>query len=64
MPTIIAVGVFVLVALSIVCFAAYRIKARKFEVKTSVWKFVSLTITILSADEDMEPGKPKPELKS
>jgi hypothetical protein len=62
--TFAAAGLFVLASLSIVCFAAYKIKARKFEVAAAVWKFVSLRITIQSADDDTKPGTTKPELKS
>ena len=63
MPTLIAVGAFILLALSIGCLAAYRIKARKFEFTTSIWRFVSLRITIHSASDDTEPDKPRPELE-
>ena len=69
MPILVAAGVFILLALSIVCFAAYRIKAKKFEFATAIWKFASLRITIMSAAEDTEPTeatepeKPRPELK-
>jgi len=64
MSTLIAVGVFILLALSIVCFAAYRIKAKRFEFSTAIWKFASLKITILSAEDDAETSKQKPEVKS
>jgi hypothetical protein len=55
--SLIAIGVLVLLALTIVCFAAYKIKARKFEVSTSIWKLVSLRITILSSSEETEPDR-------
>jgi hypothetical protein len=60
---VITMGVLVLLGLGIVCFAAYKIKARKFEVSTSIWKLVSLRITILSAAEEAEPKRPKAALK-
>lgn len=49
-------GVFILLALVILCFAAYRIKARKFEFSTVIWKLASFKITIMS-DEDPKPAK-------
>ena len=63
MPILIAAGVFILLALSIVCFAAYRIKARKFEFSTVIWKFASLRMTILSTEEEVDSDIPKPGLK-
>jgi hypothetical protein len=54
--TIIAVGAFFLVALSILCFAAYKIRAREFEFSTMIWRFVSFKITIRSP-EVIELGK-------
>lgn len=48
--------IFVLLALVILCFAAYKIKAKRFEFSTAVWKFASLKITIVS-DEDPKPTK-------
>jgi hypothetical protein len=50
MMSLVAVGVLILSALSIVCFAAYKIRAKSFEVSTSVWKIASLSIKIISAD--------------
>ena len=63
MPILVAAGVFILLALSIVCFAAYRIKARKFEFSTAIWKFASLRMTILAAEEEVDPDNAKPGLK-
>ena len=63
MPILVAAGVFILLALSIVCFAAYRIKARKFEFSTAIRKFASLRMTILSAEEEVDPDNAKPGLK-
>ena len=57
--TVITVGALVLLALSIVCFAAYRINARKFEFSTAIWKFASMRITILSAPDEDEPSRPR-----
>ncbi len=50
MTTLVTVGVLVLAALSIVCFAAYKIRAKSFEVSTSVGKVASFSIRIISAD--------------
>jgi tetrahydromethanopterin S-methyltransferase subunit F len=50
MMSLVAVGVLILSALSIVCFAAYKIRAKSFEVSTSVGKIASLSIKIISAD--------------
>jgi hypothetical protein len=50
MMSLVAVGVLVLSALSIVCFAAYKISAKSFEVSTSVGKIASFSIKIISAD--------------
>lgn len=50
MTTLVTVGVLVLAALSIVCFAAYKIRARSFEVSTSVGKVASFSIKIISGD--------------
>lgn len=49
--TLVIPGVFILMALGILCFAAYKIKARRFEFSTSVWKLASFKITVIS-DED------------
>jgi hypothetical protein len=57
MSTLVALGSLVLMALSILCFAAYRIKASKFEVDAMICKVVSLRITVLS-------GAGSPELSS
>ena len=62
MPVLAALGIFALLALSIACFAAYRINAKRFEFAASIWKLFSLRITIASA-EDVELAKSKPELK-
>jgi hypothetical protein len=50
MTSLVAVGVLILSALSIVCFAACKIRAKSFEVSTSVWKIASFSIKIISAD--------------
>jgi hypothetical protein len=50
MMSLVAVGVLILSALSVVCFAAYKIRARSFEVSTSVWRIASFSIKIISAD--------------
>jgi hypothetical protein len=49
MMSLVAVGVLILSALSIVCFAAYKIRAKSFEVSTSVGKVASFSIKIISA---------------
>jgi hypothetical protein len=50
MMSLVAVGILILSALSIICFAAYKIRAKSFEVSTSVGKIASLSIKIISAD--------------
>lgn len=60
MAALTAVGVFVLMVLSFVCFAAYKIKARRFEFSAAIWKVASLRITILSAAEEIQPAR-RPE---
>jgi hypothetical protein len=50
MMSLVAVGGLILSALSIVCFAAYKIRAKSFEVSTSVGKIASISIKIISAD--------------
>ena len=63
MMSLVAVGVLVLSALSIVCFAAYKISAKSFEVSTSVGKIASFSIKIISADaEDCESARDRIEL--
>ena len=52
MMSLVAVGVLILSALSIVCFAAYKIRAKSFEVSTSVGKIVVISIKIISADAE------------
>lgn len=54
MLTLITFGGFVLLALGIACFAAYKIKARTFEFTTAIWKLISLRITIMSAGEGVQ----------
>lgn len=63
MLSLIVLGVIVLLALAIVCFAAYRIRARRFEVYASIWKFLSLRITILSGPDDVDRDKRRPDLE-
>ena len=55
--TLIIPGAFILLALVILCFAAYKIKAKRFEFSTAVWKLASIKISIVS-DEDPKPTKP------
>jgi len=63
MMSLVTVGFLVLAALSIVCFAAYKIRAKSFEVSTSVGKIASLSIKIISADGDgREPARDHVEL--
>lgn len=63
-PTFIVLGAsFILLALVIVCFAAYKIKARRFEFSTAIWKFATLRIMIQSDPEDVEPDKRRPGLE-
>ena len=63
MTTLVTVGVLVLAALSIVCFAAYKIRAKSFEVSTSVGKVASFSIKIISADAtSRESGSDRAEL--
>jgi hypothetical protein len=49
--TLITLGTFILGALSILCFAAYKIKAREFEFSTAIWRLVSFKITIKSPQD-------------
>jgi hypothetical protein len=61
MLTLIIPGAFILLALVVLCFAAYKIKAKRFEFSTAVWKLASIKITIVS-DENPQPAKqPTPE---
>ena len=63
MMSLVAVGVLILSALSIVCFAAYKIRAKCFEVSTSVGKVASFSIKIISADpESCESARRRIEL--
>jgi hypothetical protein len=63
MMSLVTVGVLILSALSIVCFAAYKIRAKSFEVSTSVWKIASFSIKIISADaENRESARDRVEL--
>jgi len=63
MMSLVAVGVLILSALSILCFAAYKIRAKCFEVSTSVGKVVSFSIKIISADpESCESARDRVEL--
>jgi hypothetical protein len=63
MTSLVAVGVLILSALSIVCFAACKIRAKSFEVSTSVWKIASFAIKIISADgENRESARDRVEL--
>jgi hypothetical protein len=62
MMSLVAVGVLILPALSIVCFAAYKIRAKSFEVSTSVGKIAAFSIRIISADaEDCESARDRIE---
>ena len=61
MMRLVAVGVLILSALSIVCFAAYKIRAKSFEVSTSFGKIASFSIKIISADaEECESARSLP----
>jgi hypothetical protein len=63
MMSLVAVGVLILSALSILCFAAYKIRAKCFQVSTSVGKVVSFSIKIISADpESCESARDRVEL--
>lgn len=63
MMSLVAGGVLILAALSIVCFAAYKIRAKSFEVSTSVGQIASLSIKIISADAvSREPVHDRVEL--
>jgi len=61
--TVIAFGVLGLLALSVACFAAYKIKARRFEFTTDIGSFASLRIMIQSGPEDAELDKGRPGLE-
>ena len=64
MSTLIALGSLVLVALSILCFAAYRIKASTFEVDAMICKIVSFRITVQSgAGSPNQVGVSEPGLE-
>lgn len=52
MLTLITFGVFILLALSILCFAAYKIRAQSFEFSTTIWKIASFSIKIRSPEID------------
>lgn len=52
--TVIIPGAFLLLALVDLCFAAYKIKAKRFEFSSTVWKLASIKITIVS-DQDSKP---------
>jgi hypothetical protein len=54
--TLITLGTFILGALSILCFAAYKIKAKEFEFSTAIWRLASFKITIKSP-QDSELSK-------
>jgi len=63
MMSLVVVGVLILSALSILCFAADRLRAKSFEVSTSVGKIASFSIKIISADaEDCESARDRLEL--
>jgi hypothetical protein len=61
--TFIILGVLGLLGLSVACFTAYKIKARKFEFTTGIGKVASLRIMIQSGPEDAAPDRARPELK-
>jgi hypothetical protein len=61
--TLITLGGFILLALGIVCFAAYKIKAKRLEFSTAIWKFATLRLTIVSTAEEVEPHDQRPELE-
>jgi hypothetical protein len=50
----------ILLTLSILCFAAFKIKAESFEFSTAIWKIVSFSIKIRSPKSANERAGPKP----
>jgi O-antigen/teichoic acid export membrane protein len=44
----VVIGMLVLTALAVLCFAAYKIKAESFEFSTAILKLVSFSIKIMS----------------
>jgi multisubunit Na+/H+ antiporter MnhC subunit len=49
--TAVVIGMVVLTALIVLCFAAYKIKAESFEFTTAILKAVSFSIKIMSPDD-------------
>jgi hypothetical protein len=43
-------GILTLIIVSVICYAAYKIKAQSFEVSTAIFKLVSFSIKIISPD--------------
>lgn len=61
MSTPVILGIFVLIALVVLCFAAYKIKARRFMFSAAVWKLFSFTLTITSdPPKSAEQTTPEP----
>lgn len=56
--TLVVTGGFTVLALVIPCFAAYKIKAKRFEFSAAIWKLASFKITIM-LDEDVKPASRK-----
>jgi glycerol uptake facilitator-like aquaporin len=44
------IGTLILIALGVLCFAAYKIKAESFESTTAILKLISFSIKIISPD--------------
>jgi hypothetical protein len=58
--TLITLEVLILLALGILCFAAFKIKAASFEFSTAIWKIASFSIKIRSPGSADERSDPKP----
>ena len=48
---VVLVGLLILAALGVICFAAYKIKAESFEFSTAIFKLVSFSIKIMSPEQ-------------
>jgi len=53
--TLITLGILILLALSILCFAAFKIRAESFEISTVIWKIASFSIKIKSPESGRRP---------
>lgn len=58
MLTLITLGILILLALSILCFAAFKIKAESFEFTTAIWKIASFSIKIRSPKSAADQSAP------